>query len=118
MRWTEIFDATFERPTTLAEWGRFAKRWSVISGVLTFTGVLAVMTAMAFVKDGAALTQVISYIRAGLILILCCFMVYATYKNAANKNRKKQEEDLALYKEIAAYYREKNIATGKGEEDA
>ena len=108
----EIFDATFERPTTLAEWGRFSIRWLIISAVLTLTGVLAVAIAMAFVKDAASLTQVISYIRAGLILILCCFMVYATYMNAVNKNRKKREEELAMYKEIAVYYREKNAEVG------
>ena len=108
----EIFDATFERPTTLAEWGRFSIRWLIISAVLTLTGVLAVMIAMVFVKDAASLIQVISYIRAGLILILCCSMVYATYKNAVDKKRKKHEEEIAMYKEIAAYYREKNDRNG------
>ena len=39
-------------------------------------------------------------------------MVYATYRNAVNKNRKKREEELAMYKEIAAYYREKNAEDG------
>ena len=110
----EIFDATFERPTTLAEWGRFSIRWLIISVVLTLIGAVAVVVAMMFVKDKSAssLTQVISYVRAGLILILCCFMVYATYRNAVNKNRKKREEELAMYKEIAAYYREKNAEVG------
>ena len=52
MTLSEIFDATFERPITLSEWGRFAICWSIISAVLTLTGVLAV--AIAMYKETAA----------------------------------------------------------------
>ena len=46
-------------------------------------------------------------VRAGLILALCIFMVYVTWRARANRNARKLAEQEEMYKEIAKYYRER-----------
>ena len=57
--------------------------------------------------DVDRMMEFLPYVRDGAILLVCCFMAYATYRNAVHRNPRKQDEDEALYHEIAAYYRER-----------
>lgn len=102
-----IFDSRVDSPASIKSVPVVIFRWTVISLVCAILGGVALLIAGACVGfDLRRMMEITPYVRAAVILLLCCFMVYATYRNAAHRNRQKQKEDEALYREIAAYYRE------------
>ena len=103
-----IFDSRVDSPVSIKSVPVVIFRWTVITLLCLILGVVALLIAGACVGfDVKRMMDFVPYVRAGVILLVCCFMVYATYRNAAHRNRQKQQEDEALYREIAAYYRER-----------
>ena len=103
-----MFDSRVESPASIRSVPVVIFRWTIITLLCLFLGVVALLIAGACVGfDVNRMMDCVPYVRAGVILLVCCFMVYATYRNAAHRNRQKQQEDEALYREIAAYYRER-----------
>ena len=106
MAW--IFDSRVEPPASIRSFPVLIFRWTIITLICSILGVVALLIVGVCVGfDVGRMMEYFPYVRAGVILFVCCFMVYATYRNAVHRNRQKQEDDEALYREIAAYYRER-----------
>lgn len=103
-----IFDSRIEPPVNGGVLFALIFRWTVITAIVCVLGAVCMFIAGLCVGfDVGRMMAIFPYVRAAGILVLCGFMVYATYRNAAYRNRQKLDEDEAMYKEIAAYYREK-----------
>ena len=103
-----IFDSRVDSPVSIKSVPVVIFRWTIIILLCIILGAIALLIAGACVGfDVKRMMDFVPYVRAGVILLVCCFMVYATYRNAAHRNQQKQQEDEALYREIAAYYRER-----------
>ena len=108
----KIFDANVDRPVGISSFLFLFFRLRFFLLIVALLAVVAVLVVMQFTDDYQEIYAAAMWIRAGLILVLCCFMVYATYRNAVEKRKREKtaqcEEDEQLWKEIAAYYREKS----------
>lgn len=110
-----IFDSRVDPPESVGNLVAFVFRWTVITFLCGVLGLVALLVAGFCVDfDIERMMMLFPYVRAGAILVLCCFMVYATYRNAVYRNRRKQKEDEDLYREIAAYYRERKSGVSDG----
>ena len=111
----KIFDANVDRPVGISSFLFLFFRLRFLLLIVALLAVVAVLVVMQFTDDYQEIYAAAMWVRAGLILLLCCFMVYATYRNAAEKNKREKnaqrEEDEQLWKEIAAYYREQRKGT-------
>ena len=107
----KIFDANVDRPVSLSSFLVLLFRLRFLLLIVALLAVVAILVVMQFTDDYQEIYAAAMWIRAGLILVLCCFMAYATYRNAVEKRKREKnaqrEEDAQLWKEIAAYYREK-----------
>ena len=105
----KLFDATVERPRSFSAFLGTLLRWRFLLFVLAILSLVSILLVFPFVDDYQKAYAVSTWVRAGLILVLCCFMVYATYRNAVEKHKREKgahrEEDEQLWKEIAAYYK-------------
>ena len=110
-----LFDANVERPRSFSSFLGTLLRWRFLLSVLSILSLVSILLVFPFAEDYQKAYSVSTWVRAGLILLLCCFMVYATYRNAAEKNKREKnaqrEEDERLWKEIADYYREQGKGT-------
>ena len=103
-----IFDSRIDSPMSVKSVPVLMFRWAIITLICLIVGVVALLIVGVCVGfDVDRMMEFLPYVRAGAILLVCCFMVYATYRNAVHRNRRKQDEDEALYREIAACYRER-----------
>ena len=107
----KLFDANVDRPVSLSSFLVLLFRLRFLPLIMALLAVGAILVVMQFTDDHQTIYTVAMWARAGLIFVLRCFMVYATYRNAAEKRRREKnaqhKEDEQLWKEIAAYYREK-----------
>ena len=101
-----IFDSRFDWPERVGQIGTILFRRTALALIVGVVGVLSVLLASPFAKNDDELVWIASWVRFVLILFLGCWMVCATYRKMSDKNRRKFKEQAALYKEIAAYYRE------------
>jgi type VI protein secretion system component VasK len=111
----KIFDANVDRPVGISSFLFLFFRLRFLLLIVALLAVVAVLVVMQFTDDYQEIYAAAMWVRAGLILVLCCFMVYATYRNAAERNKREKnaqcEEDERLWKEIADYYREQRKGT-------
>lgn len=110
-----IFDSKAEPPEELGLFAASFIRWAVVTGLLAAIGVLSVLVAAFFSGDDSKAFEFVCYVRAVFCLLLAGWIVYATYGKFANKNKRKHEEQAALYREIAAYYGERQVKDGENE---
>ena len=102
-----LFDAKQDLlEVRLGAFGFYVLRWAVSYVVVVGIGTVAWLVARKFTKSGESPMEWAMYVRSVLAFSVAWFIVYATYHNVAYRNRKKHKEDEAMYKEIAAYYRE------------
>ena len=102
-----IFDSRISMPHDIGGILRLWVRWKVLGIVVLVLGIIAALIAWCCSKDVDDLMWNFGVVRAGLILALCIFMVYVTWRARANRNARKLAEQEEMYKEIAKYYRER-----------
>lgn len=102
-----IFDSRISMPGSIGGIVRLWVRWEVLCLVLLVLGIAAAVIAYCCSKDFPGFQWNFGLAKAGLILLLCVFMVYVTWRARAHRNAKKLAEQEEMYREIAKYYREK-----------
>lgn len=103
-----IFDSRISMPHDFGGIVRLWVRWKILGIVVLVLGIIAALAVWRFSKDVSDFMWNFGLVRAGLILVLCIFMVYVTWRARANRNARKLAEQEEMYKEIAKYYREKS----------
>ena len=102
-----IFDSRVSMPHDIGGIVRLWVRWKVLGIVVLVLGIIAALVAWCCSRDTSDFMWNFGLVRAGLILALCIFMVYVTWRARANRNARKLAEQEEMYKEIAKYYRER-----------
>lgn len=102
-----VFDTSREESFPKGGFMRWYVKRIVIVAILFVLAILAaIVTALVRARD-AAPEPVFAVTMGALILAFCVFLVWMTYRRASRRSRRREAEDMALYREIAQYHREK-----------